>query len=54
MQEFIARENIRRFERQLAVCTDPEQCKTLSQLLETERQQLTHVLAVKQAWREGS
>lgn len=40
MQEFIARENIRRFQAQLDACTDPEQRQTLSQLLETERQRL--------------
>jgi hypothetical protein len=40
MEEFIARENIKRFEAQLAACTDPEQRETLSRLLEQHRQQL--------------
>lgn len=54
MQEFIARENIRRFEAQLAACTDPEQRKTLSRLLETERQHLAEALADKQSRPEAS
>ena len=41
VEEFIARENIRRFEAQLDSCTDPEQRKTLLQLLETERRRLS-------------
>ena len=49
MQEFIARENIRRFEAQLADCTDPQQRETLSLLLETERRRLTEALAHKHA-----
>ena len=48
MQEFIARENIRRFEAQLAACTDPEKRKTLSRLLDAERQRLAEALAGKQ------
>lgn len=40
MQEFIARENIRRFQAQLDACTDPEQRNTLSGLLEAERKHL--------------
>lgn len=40
MQEFIARENIRRFEKQLADCDDPAQRQVLLQLLETERRRL--------------
>ena len=47
MQEFIARENIRRFEAQLAECRDPEQQQTLTRLLEAERQQLAQTLAAK-------
>lgn len=54
MQEFIARENIRRFEAQLAACTDPEQRKTLSRLLEAERAHLHEALADKQARPEAS
>jgi rubrerythrin len=54
VQEFIARENIRRFEAQLAACTDPEQRKTLSRLLETERQHLAEALADKQSRPEAS
>lgn len=48
MEEFIARENIRRFEVQLAACTDPGQRETLSRLLEAERQHLDS-LAEKRA-----
>jgi len=40
MQEFIARENVRRFEKQLADCTDPQQRQVLLQLLAAERQRL--------------
>ena len=54
MQEFIARENIRRFEAQLADCTDPQQRETLSHLLETERQRLTEALAHKNVRRDES
>ena len=54
MQEFIARENIKRFEAQLAACTDPEQRKTLSRLLEAEHEQLAQALAEKQARPEAS
>jgi rubrerythrin len=49
MQEFIARENIRRFEGQLAACTDPQQRETLARLLEAERQHLAQFLAEKRA-----
>lgn len=48
MKEFIARENIKRFEAQLDACTDPEQRKTLEVLLETERQHLSEALDAKQ------
>jgi hypothetical protein len=40
MEEFIARENIRRFEAQLAVCTDERQKAVLQSLLNGERQRL--------------
>lgn len=40
MQDFIARENIRRFEAQLAECTDEEQKAVLARLLERERLRL--------------
>lgn len=40
VQEFIARENIKRFEAQLAACSDPEQRATLLRLLEQAHQQL--------------
>ena len=43
MKEFVARENIKRFEAQLAACADPQQRETLSRLLEAERQQLRNV-----------
>jgi hypothetical protein len=49
VQEFIARENIRRFEAQLAACTDFKQRETLSRLLEAERQRLADALAEKRA-----
>ena len=49
MEEFIARENIRRFEAQLDSCNDPEQWKVLQQLLEIERQRLTHAKPSKPA-----
>jgi hypothetical protein len=40
VQEFIARENIKRFEAQLAKCADDLQRVTLERLLATERQRL--------------
>ena len=40
MQEFIARENIKRFVAQLSACTDPQQRETLQRLLDAERQHL--------------
>lgn len=40
MQEFIARENIRRFKAQLAICVDPTQRETLTRLLEAEHLRL--------------
>lgn len=43
MEEFIARENIKRFEAQLAVCKDPRKRETLSGLLAQERQRLIEV-----------
>lgn len=54
MQEFIARENIRRFEEQLQACTDPKQRETLSRLLETEREHLPRALADKRTRPEAS
>lgn len=45
MKEFVARENIKRFEAQLAACTDPERRETLLQLLEAEREHLKGVRA---------
>lgn len=54
MQEFIARENIRRFEAQLAACSDTEQKKVLSRLLEAERQHLAEALEGKQSRPEAS
>lgn len=50
VQEFIARENIRRFEAQLAACSsNPAQRETLSRLLAAERQHLADALAEKRA-----
>ena len=54
MQEFIARQNIRRFEEQLAGCTEPEQRKTLERLLEAERQSLAKTLSGKRSRPEAS
>ena len=54
MQEFIARENIRRFEAKLAASTDPEQRKTLSRLLEAEQQRLTEALAERSSGPKAS
>ena len=48
MQEFIARENIRRFETQLAACVDPTQREILTRLLEAERLRLSEVRLQKQ------
>ena len=47
MQEFIARENIRRFEAQLRTCTDSQQREILSRLLEAERLRLDEALTEK-------
>lgn len=43
MDEFLARENIRRFQAQLNACSDSEQRSTLVQLLESERQRLAQL-----------
>ena len=43
VEEFVARENIRRFLAQLDQCSDAEQRKTLSQLLEAERRRLKNM-----------
>jgi hypothetical protein len=45
MQEFIARENIRLFRRQLENCTDEQQRATLKQLLAQEEERLTQIAA---------
>ena len=50
MEEFVARENIRRFQMQLDDCKDPEQRKTLEQLLDAER----HRLAETQTRKRGA
>lgn len=47
MQEFIARENIKRFEAQLADCTDPDRRNILMRLLDGERRLLADALAEK-------
>ena len=60
VEEFVARENIRRFLAQLDQCSDAEQRKTLSQLLEAERRRLkpmqfqTHVNVRGVHRREGA
>ena len=43
MQEFIARENIKRFKAQLQACTDDRQRQTLSRLLEAEETRLAEL-----------
>lgn len=43
MQDFIARENIRRFRRQLENCTEEHQRATLKQLLAQEEERLTQI-----------
>lgn len=47
MEEFVARENIKRFEAQLANCTDPEQRDILSRLLEEARHRLSEAAESK-------
>ena len=47
MEEFVARENIRRFEAQLRACADPSERETLARLLEQSRDQLAQVQARK-------
>jgi hypothetical protein len=47
VQEFIARENIKRFEARLATCTDAEQRLTLTRLLEEAHRQLVESEATK-------
>ena len=47
MQEFIARENIRRFEARLAACVNEEQRAVLQRLLDAERQRLVDIQAAK-------
>jgi hypothetical protein len=47
VQDFIARENIKRFEAQLTVCTDLGQRQTLTRLLEQAFQQLAEAEAAK-------
>ena len=45
MEEFVARENIRRFEAQLAGCEDEDQRKVLLGLLEAEHKRLDEISA---------
>ena len=47
VQEFIARENIKRFEAQLAECTDPAQRETLTRLLDEAFRELAEAQAAK-------
>jgi hypothetical protein len=54
MQEFIARENVRRFKAQLQACTDDRQRNTISKLLEVEERHLIHLRASPQSRRERS
>jgi hypothetical protein len=48
VEKFIARENIRRFEEQLAACADEADRAVLLKLLETERRRL-HELEAQSA-----
>lgn len=43
MEEFVARENIRRFEAKLSVCADEMQRATLAKLLKEERRRLKEI-----------
>jgi hypothetical protein len=43
VEEFIARENVRRYEAQLARCDDEEQRRVLIRLLEAERNRLSEI-----------
>jgi hypothetical protein len=43
MQEFIARENITRFEQQLAAATDERQRAQIQALLDAERRHLSEI-----------
>ena len=47
VREFIARENIKRFEAQLTSCTDAEQRETLTRLLEQASRELAEAEAVE-------
>ena len=47
VQAFIARENIKRFEAQLAACKDPKQRETIAQLLDQAFQQLAEAEAAR-------
>ena len=49
MEEFIARENIRRFKAQLADCTDQEQSATLRKLLAEEEAHLERLEQLRTA-----
>lgn len=52
VQEYIARENIRRFEEKLESCTDPEQRKILERLLADEQGRLKEARVEKDATRK--
>jgi hypothetical protein len=47
VEEFIARENIRRFKEQLAACDEPGQRKTLQRSLDAERKRLKEAKIIK-------
>ena len=49
MEEFIAGENIRRFEAQLETCTDEGQKAAVERLLEAERSHLQEILQAQSA-----
>ena len=49
MKEFIARENIKRFEAQLAACSDPVQRETLERLLEEAHRRLVEAEAANRS-----
>ena len=48
MKEFVARENIKRFQAQLDSCTDQKQREVLIQLLESERRKLDAIRTFRQ------
>ncbi len=48
MEEFVAKENIRRFRAQLEACPDKEKKSVLRELLDAEQRRLTELRAHRQ------